>query len=115
MTGAQPDDPPEVTELERAAEWRLRKVDADPSDQRSAAAARHLQKLADELRLLRGSALYREYMAICNWLGESDGLSEFEMVAHDFRANIGFGTWAETGEAYLRALIDMARETSGTG
>ncbi len=115
MTGDQDDDPPEVTELERAAEWRLRKVDADPSDQRSAAAAQQLQKLADELRLLRGSDLYREYMAICNWLGESDGLSEFEMVAHDFRAKMGFGTWAESGDAYLRALIDMARETFGTG
>ncbi len=115
MSGAQHDDPPEVIELERAAEWRLRKVDTDPSDQRSAQAAQQLQKLADELRLLHGSDLYREYMAICNWLGESDGLSEFEMRAHDFRASLGFGTWADSGESYLRALIDMARETFGTG
>lgn len=115
MTGDLDDDPPEAAELERSAEWRLRQVDADPSDQRSAAAAQQLRKLAGELRLLRGSDLYREYVMICNWLGESDGLSEFEMLAHDFRTRLGFGTWAESGEAYLRALIDMARETSGTG
>lgn len=115
MSGASDDDPPEVTELERAAEWRLRKVDADPTDQRSAAAAAHLQKLAEDLRALRGSQLSIEYMAICNWLGESDGLSEFEMRAHDFRASLGFGTWAEDGKSYLRILIDMARDTFGTG
>ena len=52
MTGDLDDDPPEAAELERSAEWRLRKVDADPSDQRSAAAAQQLRKLAGELRLL---------------------------------------------------------------
>jgi len=109
------DDPSEVVELEQAAEWRLRKVDADPADERSAGAARQLQKLADELRLLHGSPLYLEYMAICNWLGESDGLSEFALRAHDFRAMLGFGTWADSGEGYLRALIEMAKETAGTG
>ena len=34
------DDMPEAVALERVAEWRLRKVDADPSDHRSLAAAR---------------------------------------------------------------------------
>ena len=42
------DDPPEVAMLEKAAEWRLRLVDADPADQRSAAAARQLEKLAND-------------------------------------------------------------------
>ena len=44
------EDIPEVIELERAADWRLRKVDANPSDEQSAKAARQLQKLADDLR-----------------------------------------------------------------
>ena len=109
------DDLSEMEELERVAEWRLRKVDEDPTDERSAAAAKQLEKLAGELRSLRSSALHGEYVAICNWLGESDGLAEFSLLAHDFRARLGFGTWAETGEDYLRALIGLARQASGGG
>jgi hypothetical protein len=109
------DDVPEAEELERAAEWRLRKVDADPSDTGSAAAARQLEKLADELRTLRGSPLYAEYQCMCNWLGESDGLSDLVLRAEDFRTRLGFGTWADTGEGYLRVLVEMAKETYGAG
>ena len=49
------EDPFEAEELQRAAEWRLRMVDNDPTDERSAAAAEHLEKLADDIRRLRGS------------------------------------------------------------
>ena len=28
---------------------------------------------------------------------------------------LGFGTWADSGEGYLRALVEMAKETFGTG
>ena len=69
MTGD--DDLFEAEELQRAAEWRLRKADADPADEVSGAAARQLEKLAADMRLLRGSPLFQEYLAICNWLGES--------------------------------------------
>lgn len=102
-------DPPEVEDLERAAEWRLRQVDQDPHDTKSADAAALLQKLAAELRLLRGSALYRELGAICNWLAESDDISDFAQRAHEYRQRIGIDAWPENGEAYLRALLDMAR------
>jgi hypothetical protein len=103
------DDPPEVEELERAAEWRLRKLDADPEDDASAVAAQQLQRLAAELRQLAGSPLYREYNALCNWLAESDDISGFERLAHDYRMRIGVDRWAETGEEYLRALIELAK------
>jgi hypothetical protein len=109
------DDMPEADELERAAEWRLRKVDADSDDNRGAADARQLQKLADELRTLRDSPLYAEYQCMCNWLGESDGLADLVLRREDFRTMLGFGTWADSGEGYLRALIEMAKETYGTG
>ena len=114
MSDSSGDAMPEVEQLERAAEWRLRKVDADPTDERSAAAARQLQKLAEELRPLSGSKLYAEYQCMCNWLGESDGLSELQLRAEDFRLMLGFGTWADSGEGYLRALLEMAKETMGT-
>ena len=52
----------EAVELERAAEWRLRKVDADPSDAVSRDAAALLEKLARDVRTLRGAAVFREYV-----------------------------------------------------
>lgn len=50
----------EAEELERAAEWRMRKVDADPSDTASRDAAASLEKLARDVRALRGAAVFRE-------------------------------------------------------
>jgi hypothetical protein len=109
------EDIPEVIELERVADWRLRKVDANPSDEQSAKAAQQLQKLADDLRSLPNAKLLEEYRCICNWLSESDGISDFVLRAQDYREMIGFGEWAETTDDYLRALIAMAQETFGMG
>jgi hypothetical protein len=106
-------DPQEVTDLEAAAEWRLRKVDANPSDQQNAAAAMRLQKLADDLRHRHGSPAYRELGAICNWLAESDDISDFAQLAHDYRMRVGVDAFPETGEDYLRALLDLAKQTFG--
>jgi len=107
-------DPPEITDLEAAAEWRLRKVDANPDDRQSTAAAQRLQTLADDLRHLQASPLYREYGAICNWLAESDDISDFAQLAHDYRMRIGIDVFPETGEDYLRVLLELARQTFGT-
>jgi hypothetical protein len=109
------DDLFEVEELQHVADWRLRKVDEDSSDEKSAAAARQLAMLAEDVRRLRGSPLFQEYLAICNWLGESDGIADFSLSAHDYRARIGFDRSPANGEAYLRALIDLAKQASGAG
>ena len=69
--------------------------------------------LAEDVRRLRGSPLFVEYMAICNWLGESDGIADFMDMANDYRARIGVDRSPENGEAYLRALIDLAKQTFG--
>jgi hypothetical protein len=105
----------EADELERAAEWRMRKVDADPSDATSRHAAELLERLAEDVRLLRGSPVFREYAAISNWLSESDGIADFADRANDYRARIGVDHSPEDGEAYLRALIDLAKQTFGAG
>ena len=107
------DDLFEVEELERAADWRMRKADENPADEKSAAAARQLAKLADDVRRLRGAPVFQEYLAICNWLGESDGIADFSLLANDYRARIGFDRAPENGEAYLRALIDLAKLAAG--
>jgi hypothetical protein len=103
----------EAEELERTAEWRMRLVDANPSDATSREAAMLLERLAEDVRRLQGSPLFVEYMAICNWLGESDGIVDFIDMASDYRARIGVDRSPENGEAYLRALIDLAKQTFG--
>jgi len=105
-----PDDPPEVAELEAAAEWWLGQVDTNPNDAQSAAAARQLQALADELRHLSDSALLRELHALCGWLEESDNITDFSLRAHEFRTRIGVDRQVEAAEDYLRMLIELAKE-----
>jgi hypothetical protein len=107
------DDPIEAGELERAAEWRIRKLGEDPSDEDSARASKLLQKLADEVRGLQGSPVYTEYLAILNWLGEFDVTEDFVARAHDYRTRIGVEHFPESGKAYLRALTALARDTAG--
>ena len=106
-------DPQEVADLEAAAEWRLRRVDSNPDDRQSAAAAQRLEKLAEDLRHLQASPHYREYGAICNWLAESEDISDFAQLAHDYRMRIGIDAFPETGEDYLRALLELAKQTFG--
>ncbi|MDR3529196.1 MAG: hypothetical protein P4L90_01375, partial [Rhodopila sp.] len=71
-----PPEPPEIEELERTAAWRLRLLDADPTDTASAAAARLLDKLAEDLRRNDYAPLWTELRSIGNWLGESDAISD---------------------------------------
>jgi hypothetical protein len=108
------DDSLEAQELERTVNWRIRKLGADPADRQSAAVAELLQKLADDVRRMRGSPAYTEYLAILNWLGEFDVIDEFAERANEYRLRIGVEHFPENGEAYLRALIASAREASGT-
>lgn len=103
----------EAAELERVADWRHRKLGANPADRESAAAAELLQKLADDVRRLRGAPAYIEYLAILNWLGEFDVMEDFAERAGEYRAQIGALHFPESGEAYLRALIVLARDTAG--
>jgi hypothetical protein len=106
-------DPIEAAELERAADWRIRKLGENPADEASATAARRLQTLADDVRRLRGLPVYTEYLAILNWLGEFDVTEDFAERAHDYRSRIGVEHFPENGEAYLRALIALAKDTAG--
>ena len=107
------DDAIEAEELERTADWRLRKLGENLGDEQGAAAARLLQKLADDLRGLRGSPTYIEYLAILNWLGEFDVVEDFFERANEYRSRIGIEHFPENSEAYLRALTVLARDIAG--
>jgi hypothetical protein len=106
-------DLPEVLDLERAADWRIKKLGENPGDVQSSAAAKLLQKLADDLRGLTGSPAYQEYQAICGWLDEFDGMAELAEYAHDYRRRIGVDRFPEDGEDYLRVLIGFAKDIFG--
>jgi len=106
-------DLPEALELERTADWRIKKLGENPDDAESARAAQLLQQLADDLRALAGSPAYREYQAICGWLDEFDGMAELAEYAQDYRVRIGIDKFPEGGEEYLRVLIGFAKDTFG--
>ncbi|HEX3863824.1 MAG TPA: hypothetical protein VHY35_19250 [Stellaceae bacterium] len=113
MSGDMAADPPEAVELQRVADWRIRKTGENPADRQSATAATLLQNLADDLRRLRGGPVYMEYTALLNWLGEFDVMDDFAERANHYRAAIGVEHFPETGEAYLNALITLARDAAG--
>ncbi len=102
-------EPPEIEELSQAAAWRLRKTDADPADTASSAAAALLEHLADELRRHEYAAEWTELRSICNWLAESDAISDYKELAMDYRARIGFSEHPRDGADYLAGLLAIAR------
>lgn len=107
------DDLYEAVELERVADWRIKKAGEDPADSESRKAAELLQALADDLRTLVGSPAFVEYRAICHWLDEYDGVEDAAERAHAYRVGIGVEHFPASGEDYLRTLIRFARETFG--
>lgn len=102
-------DPREIDELERAAAWRLRLVDADPDDHASRTAAERLQMLAEDLRRDDLDPLWTELGALCHWLGKSGLISDYADLAADYRSRIGFTDMPSDGAAYLRVLLGIAR------
>ena len=100
---------PEIEELHQAAAWRLRLKDADPDDEPSSAAARLLEELADDLRQKAYTAEWRELRSICNWLAESDAISDYADLAMDYRVKIGVSEHPRDGGDYLRGLLAIAR------
>lgn len=110
MTPEAPEiEEPEIEELERAAEWRLRLVDADPADAASAEAARLLQHLADDLRRSDYTAQWTELRSLGNWLAESDAISDYADLATDYRAKIGISVHPADGAGYLLGLLAIAQ------
>ena len=108
------EDTLEAIELERTADWRIKKLGENPGDGQSEEAAKLLQTLADDVRALAGSPAYKEYQAICGWLDEFDGMAELSEYAHDYRMRIGIDRFPANGEEYLQVLIGFARDTFGS-
>ena len=99
----------EAEDLDRTAAWRLRLVDAGPSDSASAAAAVLLEALAEDLRRNDYAAQWTELRSLGNWLGESDAISDYADLARDYRVRIGITEHPADGAAYLERLLAIAR------
>jgi hypothetical protein len=102
-------DPPEIEELRRSAEWRLRLVDADPGDAASSAAAALLDRLAADLQGNDYPGEWSELRSLCNWLAESDAISDYADLALAYRTRIGISEYPHDGADYLRGLLAIAR------
>ncbi|HVY14517.1 MAG TPA: hypothetical protein VHB27_04775 [Rhodopila sp.] len=100
---------PEIEALETTIAWRLRCLDADPADAASAEAVRRLEALAEDLAGADHAALWTELGALLNWLGESDGVSDYLDLATDYRNRIGVSEHPRDGAAYIGGLLDIAR------
>jgi hypothetical protein len=102
-------DPAEIEHLERAAEDRLRRLDASSGDARAAAAAARLAAIAGDLRSNDYGVLWTELEAVLNWLAESDAISDYAALAAAYRGKIGLSETPADGGAYLDALLSIAR------
>jgi hypothetical protein len=106
-------------ELESTADWRCRKADENPEDERNTIAANLLECLANEVRSLVGSDLHAELSRTEE--GFSGDLSRVIEEENEYRRQIGFREFPRTGRNFLSALLHVHKseqlnsETSGQG
>ena len=102
----------EADALESTAEWRRRKAEEYPEDDRNGRAAKALAELAVEVRRLVGTPLGQEFEALqekvytAEWRG-SDRLMEDE---NRHLSRVGFDSFPDTGEEYVRARMEIYAE-----
>ena len=99
----------EADALDDTAEWRRRKAEEYPEDDRNGWAAEELPKLAAEVRQLAGTPLGQEFEDLqekvyaAEWRG-SDRLMEDE---DRHRSRVGFDSFPDSGEAYIRDRMEI--------
>ena len=80
-----------------------------PDHRDSQRAADLLQAIARDLHRADLAPLWTELRALCNWLGESDAISDYADLAGAYRSRIGVHDHPTDGAAYLRGLLAIAR------
>lgn len=101
-----------VFNVEGTAEWRHRMASEHPDDaKRNLAAADLLTRLAEEIRAFEGSALHQRVAALL--VRDDDGA--FSEIISQATRNVGFRSFPESGEQFLKELIgDLKSEVSLT-
>ncbi|MGI4747601.1 MAG: hypothetical protein ACRYGI_14210 [Janthinobacterium lividum] len=105
-------------ELSDKADWRRKKAQQYPDDERNLDSAELLDRLAGEVLALEGSAaaatFEKDYDAIFSEEDKDedenhDRAREIMRLWAEYRAGIGFRIFPDTGEGILRDLMDLAR------
>ena len=99
-----------------AADWRWEKAAQFPDDVRNEKAAKELQRIANEIGLLRGSEIHRQIDEACrllnNLIGKERDWSRWEKiteaVSEELRS-IGFHS-SHTGTSLLEWYRDLLRD-----
>jgi hypothetical protein len=93
-------------EVQSTAEWRRQKAEQFPDDSRNLEAAEELERLAEEIGRLEGSAIHSRIEQLISLLGEVEiGFELNESVSEELRS-IGFHGGYENGAAFLEWYRD---------
>src|SRR3954465_199738 len=99
--------------LECTSEWRRKKAEQYPDDNRNLAAAEKLSELASQVRQLKGSPLHLEFDNFHRQLlddADNDLLSSYCERENHYISRIGFDNFPDSGEECIRDLMHLAEE-----
>src|SRR3954452_1179097 len=99
--------------LECTSDWRRKKAEQYPDDNRNLAAAEELSELASQVRRLKGSPLHLEFDNFHRQLldeADNDLLSSYCERENHYISRIGFDNFPDSGEECIRDLIDLGEE-----
>ena len=99
--------------LECTSDWRRKKAEQYPNDNRNLAATEKLSELASQVRQLKGSPLHLEFDNFHHQLldkADNDLLSSYCERENHYISRIGFDNFPDSGEECVRDLMHLAEE-----
>jgi hypothetical protein len=99
--------------LECTSDWRRKKAEQYPNDNRNLAATERLSELASQVRQLKGSPLHLEFDNFHRQLldeADNDLLSSYCERENHYISRIGFDNFPDSGEECVRDLMHLAEE-----
>jgi hypothetical protein len=98
-------------ELEDTAYWRFEKSNEWPGDNRNADAVVLLERLAKEVREQKGSLLHKKLNSV---LRKNIDFSLAIEEENEYRRQIGFHTFPNSGADYLESLVAIYEDHATT-
>jgi hypothetical protein len=103
----------EIEAVQGTAYWRSQKAAEFPDDARNAEAERVLLSIAESLKGIRESPkakIFERFHDLIFAGTETDNPSEVSRLWDEYRREIGFRRFPDSGEEYLDDLMALARE-----
>jgi hypothetical protein len=98
-------------QVEATADWRRRKAEYFPDDDRNTRAAKELERLAAEVDQLEGSSVHEQIRPATDRLKNEDWFAMSESVYAELRS-VGFDSTYESGLRFLEWYCDRLRGRS---